>query len=119
MKKFILSCAAAVAMFAMVSCSSPKDKTLSIYKDATEQLKEAKGDKEKSQKIVDETMDKFQDLLKEMEPSEIAEVTSDAEVQKATEEYTNAVMESGVVPKAITDMAKSAGLDMNAMPGGN
>ncbi len=85
MKKIILSFAAAMAMFAMVSCSSNADKIKDIYKDGTEQLKNCDGDTEKRNEIIKDTETKVADVIKDMGADALKLADNDEVVNAKTE----------------------------------
>ncbi len=99
MKKLILSCAAAFAIFAMVSCSGKAGKLADIYKDATEQIKAANGDVSKQMEIQKETAEKVTEITKDMNASDLLKLADNEEYKAAYLEYTKAVgggiMEAG------------------------
>lgn len=87
MKKFILSCASAFALFALVSCSGNTGKAIDILEEGTEQLKEAKGDRDKLHDIYSETHDKLKDLTKDLDAQECVKIADDEDYKKAEKEF--------------------------------
>lgn len=77
----------------MASCSSPKEKTIEALKDATEQIKEAKGDGNKIKEISVKTSIELVNICDGMSEEEMKALNDDPEVKKATEEYTAALGE--------------------------
>lgn len=113
MKKIILSCAAALAMYAMVSCSSGADKIKDIYKDGTEQLKKCDGDTEKRNEIIKDTQAKVADAMKDMGTSDAVEISKDEGVVGAIKEFNEAA--GNDVMKSAEDAASEMQKKMQGM----
>lgn len=87
MKKFILSCATAVALFLMVSCSSNTSKAIDILENGTEQLKEAKGDRNKLSEIYKDTKDQLKELTKDLDSEDCKKIGDDEDYKKAEKTF--------------------------------
>lgn len=87
MKKLLLTCAIALSMFVIVACSSKAGKAVDIIKDATEQVKAAKGDTAEVRKINEAMTQKLKDLTEGMSQEDKDKLEKEEKVKAAIDEY--------------------------------